>query len=126
MKKLIVAPVVIVGLFLLVKTFLRPVPIQPEEELIVHEGVVKNIYESHDKDIFFTVEPSMSFYINRGIERGLKVNLLKAKLVGEKVTFKYPEYKSIFGNGSVKHVSVVKWGDETIFSEIEQTSVETK
>lgn len=106
------------------KTFLRPVPILPEEELIVHEGVVKNIYESNDKDIFFTVEPRMSFYINRGTERGLKINQLKAKLIGEKVTFKYPEYKSIFGNGSVRHVSVIKVGDETVFSEVRHTSVE--
>jgi len=117
MKKLVIALVVIAGLFLLGKVFLKPVPILPEEALTVHEGVVRNIYETSGKDIFFTVEPRMSFYINRGTERGLKVNLLKQQLLGKSVTFKYPEYKSIIGNGSVKHVSVVKLGNETIFSE---------
>lgn len=117
MKKLYILLAVVAAVFILGHLLFRPVPILPEEELEVHEGVVRNIYESHDKDIFFTVDPRMSFYINRGTERGLKVNLLKAKLVGEKVTFKYPEYKSILGDGSVKHVSIIKLGNETIFSE---------
>ena len=122
MKKLLISLVVCASLLLLAKVFLKPVPILPEDELEVYEGVVRNVYETNSKDIFITVDPSMSFYINRGTERGLKVNLLKRKLVGEKVTFKYPEYRAIFGNGTVKHVSVVKLGEETIFSEVSDSS----
>lgn len=96
---------------------LKPVPILPEEELLVVEGKVENVFEAGEYDIVFQLADSeLMFYINRGMEHGFDIEDLKRQLLGRNVTFKYPDYKSFFGS-QIKHVSVVRYKTRTIFSE---------
>ena len=116
-KVLIAFGVIFVGALVLV---LRPVPIVSEDEALVKKGVVSSIYEGGEKDVVIHLENSnRRFYINRGLEKGLKLNSLQEKLVGEKVTLKYPEYWTpLDWNNKIRHVSKVETENELIFNEL--------
>lgn len=116
-KRILIGLGLAIGLMVLV---LRPVPIVSEEEALVTKGVVASIDEGGVKDVVFHLENSNRlFYINRGLEKGLKISRLQENLVGEKVTFKYPKYWTpLDWNGKTIHVSKVEMEDEVIFNEL--------
>ena len=103
--------------FLLVSTVLRPIPILPESDLLSHSGRVVSIVETTQADIVFRLDDGRAFYVNRGTERGLTASALEDQLVGKELTFKYPDYRTYWGDASLKHVSVIRYKDELIFTE---------
>ena len=106
-------------LLLFVFSALRPVPIIAEEEALSTHAVVAGIYESGYQDITIQLEGNpQQFYINRGIEQGLRIDDLKRKLIGKEVTIKYPKYWTpLDWNNHHKHLSKIETEQEVIFSE---------
>jgi len=97
------------------------VPILPENELSVVEGQVTHIYEAGHQDVCFRLKGhENSYYINRGLENGLSLEVLKERLLGETVTIKHPEYMMIKYAKSV-HLSILRHEDETLFDETPAT-----
>jgi len=98
----------------------RPVPLVPESKCIVHQGKVSAIFEGGMKDVVIRTENSEKrFYINRGLENGLQLDSLRKKLLGQSVTIKYPPYWTPFDpKNKVKHISMLKFDEEVIFSEL--------
>ncbi|GAA0733082.1 hypothetical protein GCM10009430_46900 [Aquimarina litoralis] len=99
-----------------------PVPIVSEDEALIQKGIVSNVYEGGTKDIVFKLENNSDvFYINRGLERGLKISLLKKKLIGKEVIFKYPKHWTpLDWDNSSKHISKVETNSEVIFNELKK------
>lgn len=100
----------------------RPVPIVSEDEALIQEGIVSDIYEGGVKDIVFKLENNSDiFYINRGLERGLEITLLKERLIGKEVIFKYPKHWTpLDWDNSSKHISKVETNNEVIFNELKK------
>lgn len=97
---------------------LRPVPVLPEEKLHIVEGFVEQISEGSSEDIVFKLHDSQNrYYINRGLEQGLDLADLRARLIGRKVTIKYPQYWSLMSGGST-HLSKLEHNGQTVFSEL--------
>jgi hypothetical protein len=96
----------------------RPVPIPNEKDCLIVQGSVIEINEAGVKDIVFTITgQDKTFYINRGLERGLELQKLRAELIDKEVTIKYPKYWTPLGNSS-KHISKVESAGRTIFTEL--------
>jgi len=106
--------------FVAALSILRPVPIVKEDKAIVDKAIVTHIYEGGVKDVVFRTNGDKPlYYINRGLENGLELEDLRKKLVGNEVTFKYPEYWTpLDWNNSIRHVSKVEYNDEIIFNEL--------
>lgn len=127
MKRALILLISGVSFIILLSLTIRPVPMLPEDELTVKEGWVTEVYEAGEKDIVFTLEgTSELFYINRGLEQGLSIQGLQTKLIGNKVTLKYPEYWSLLSNGKSHHLSKVEANGETIFSELADRRVSSR
>ena len=61
------------------------------------------------------------FYINRGLENGLDLDILKEKLVENSIVVKYPKYWTpLDWNNSNRHLSKVEFGDKVIFNEFKE------
>jgi|LakMenEpi03Aug12_release.lakeMendotaPanAssembly.Ray.scaffolds.fasta_scaffold1820098_1 hypothetical protein len=97
----------------------NPVPTVLEEQALLERGIVKSISEGGINDIVFVLENTDTrFYINRGLENGLDLNILKEKLIGNEVVFKYPRYWTpLDWNNKLKHLSKVEFGKDIIFNE---------
>ena len=87
--------------------------------MVIVKPIIGKVFEAGDLDIVFSDQNSdRSFYINRGIETGLSIDELKAKLIGQRVTISYPSYWTIFDpKGKVKHLSRLEWNGELIYDE---------
>lgn len=98
----------------------RPVPIVSEAEAIVTEGTVTDIHEGGVKDVVFRLKnDDRVFYINRGLENGLKLATLKQQLIGQNVTFKYPDHWSLLNPKKQSiHLSKVVYNNQVIFNEL--------
>jgi hypothetical protein len=106
-------------LFLAVIAF-RPVPIPEEGDCLITKGVVAAIDESGTLDVSIRLRGNdTKFYVNRGLERGLDLNDLRATLTGEEVLIKYPKYWTPLDPGnSVRHISKIEFNGQTIFTEL--------
>jgi len=114
----------IFGLLILIVIIMlsfRPVPILDEEDCVVLEGTVTEIYEGGVKDVVLKLRGhSQVFYINRGLERGLDLEHLKADLVGREIVVKYPDHWTPMDiTKSSIHISKIEHEGHTIFSELE-------
>jgi hypothetical protein len=112
---------VVVGIFLTMGAgIFRPVPKVPENDLLVTEGTVSNIFEAGVRDIVFELEGTdRSYYINRGIDQGIDIKSLKSKLIGKDVIIKYPEYWTILDpKEKTRHITKLEAAGEVIFTEI--------
>ena len=98
----------------------RPVPIVSESKAISEIGIVKEIYSNKGNDVIFVMlNTDRKFYINRGLENGLKLNNLKEKLIGNSIVMKYPKYWTpLDWNNSIRHLSKVEFKNEIIFNEL--------
>lgn len=105
------------GLFFLI---FRPVPIVEEERAIVEKGVVTQLYGTAGNDIVLVLKNTKRrFYINRGLENGLKIDTLTKKLMGKEITLKYPKYWTpLDWNHEVKHISKLAFENEVLFNEL--------
>lgn len=116
--KYFVIPIVIIFLALGV-LILRPVPVPDEKDCLVVNGKVIEIFEDGVKDVVFKLEGlDKTFYVNRGLERGLELSKLRTALISKKITIKYPRYWTPLGNSS-KHISKIESAQGIIFSELD-------
>ncbi|MDG5490397.1 hypothetical protein [Psychroserpens sp. SPM9] len=84
---------------------------QPEDCVITTATITK-ITEGPSYDIVFH-DDDASFYINRGLEYGLNLDTLNAKVLNKTVTLHLPK---LF-YGTTKHIAQLAIGDEIIFTE---------
>lgn len=103
----------------LIALIFRPVPIVKESECLVATGIVEKIAENGVKDVGIQlVGEDRSFYINRGLERGLELASLQEQLIGQEVTLKYPRYWTPLDPADKhKHVSVLEFKSKRLFDE---------
>lgn len=101
-------------------TVLRPVPMVKEDKALSVKGVIVDIHKDGVNDIVFRLkDESRSFYINRGLERGLELDYLKEKLLGHEVVFKYPRHWTLLNwNNQLCHISKVEFNQEILFNEL--------
>lgn len=72
---------------------LRPVPSATTQNTIDFTGKVEAIFEGDTNDIIFKFSDSDKRpYINRGIERGIVIQHLNAKLGGKTANFKFIDH----------------------------------
>lgn len=100
---------------------LRPVPIPDEKDCISLTGTVTSIYEEGIHDVAFRLSgQEQIFYINRGLERGLDLENLRATLTDQEVVIKYPQYWTPLDPGNQsRHISKIEHKGETVFSELD-------
>lgn len=98
---------------------LRPVPILKEKDCLKIEGKVVRLFESGVMDVSIILEDDRHwFYINRGLENGLNMDSLRKKILGKKVTLKYPDYWTpLDWDKSHRHVSMLIHEGEILFDE---------
>ena len=85
---------------------------KPEECDIITTTIIK-IEEGTSYDIVFRNKGSDFYYINRGLEQGLNLDSLNAKVLNKTVTLHLPR---LF-YGTSEHIAQLTVGDEIIFSE---------
>ena len=106
--------------FALAVMLFRPVPVLPENKLMVIKVKVIDIYEGGVNDINFKLQGRREiFYVNRGLERGLRLLELRAQLINENITIKYPDHWSLLNfNKKIVHISKIEHQGRTIFTEV--------
>lgn len=87
---------------------------KPEECEIV-EVTIKRITEGSSYDIMFHDDGTDFYYINRGLERGLNLETLNAKVLNKTVTLHLP--KMLLGTS--EHIAQMAIGDDIIFTEFD-------
>lgn len=87
---------------------------QPKECKIV-EVTIKKIKEGSTFDIVLNDTETDYYYINRGLEQGLNLDSLNAKVLNKTVTLHLP--KMPFGES--RHIAQMTLGDEIIFTEFD-------
>ena len=61
-----------------------------EDNSVYKSGIVTAIYEGGVKDAVFKLEDDKTnYYINRGLENGLDLKMLKSELLNNKITLWY-------------------------------------
>ena len=115
--------ILLIGLiFLIGLGFLafRPIPIPEENDCLSLKGRVAEIHESGTKDVSFKLHGSdKTFYLNRGLERGLDLEELKTTLANKEIIIKYPKYWTpLDPANSIRHVSKIEFNGQTFFTEL--------
>ncbi len=87
---------------------------QPEECEILTVNI-SNITLGSSHDIVFHDDGTDFYYINRGLERGLNLDTLNAKVLNKSVTLHLP--RLIFGTS--EHIAQLAIEDEIIFTEFD-------
>ena len=108
-------PFFVLALFLSVFLVLKSCVInnpQPENCEVV-EVTIKKITEGSSYDIVFHDTGTDYYYINRGLEQGLNLDSLNAKVLNKTVTLHLP--KMLFGTS--EHIAQIAIDDEIIFTE---------
>ena len=108
-------PFFVLALFLSVFLMLKSCVInnpQPENCEVV-EVTIKKITEGSSYDIVFHDTGTDYYYINRGLEQGLNLDSLNAKVLNKTVTLHLP--KLLFGTS--EHIAQIAIDDEIIFTE---------
>ncbi len=108
-------PFFVLALFLSVFLMLKSCVInnpQPENCEVV-EVTIKKITEGSTYDIVFHDTGTDYYYINRGLEQGLNLDSLNAKVLNKTVTLHLP--KLLFGTS--EHIAQIAIDDEIIFTE---------
>lgn len=115
MKRLL--PFFIIVLFLSVFLVFKSCVInnpQPEECEIV-DVTIKKITEGSSYDIVFHDDGTDYYYINRGLQQGLNLDSLNAKVLNKTVTLHLP--KMLFGTS--EHIAQMALGNDIIFTEFD-------
>lgn len=98
---------------------IRPINSPTKTNCSILKGQVIEIYESGVNDVVFKLQGhNEEFYINRGLERGLDLNKLKADLMTKSIVLTYPNHWTPLDPfNSVRHISEVALDEKLIFSE---------
>ena len=79
--------------FILFALCLRPVPIATESNTYDYYTEVEHIFEGGPYDVTFRLKNFDGYpYINRGLQRGLKMEYLTSKLIGSSVHLKFVDH----------------------------------
>ena len=115
---IILTGLVLLGLGILI---FRPVPIPDEKDCVSLKGTVSEIYEAGVSDVVFKLqEHDRTFYINRGLERGLNLKKLRTDLTNKKINILYPKYWTPLDPfNSVRHISKIECDGRTVFTELD-------
>jgi hypothetical protein len=99
----------------------RPVQIPEEKDLLSLKGTVTDIYEGGVKDVVFKLRgQDKIYYVNRGLERGLNLKELKAKLIDQEIVIKFPDHWTpLDPNRSSIHISKIEHEGRTLFTELD-------
>ena len=84
------------------------------EDCVVQTVKITKITEGASYDIVFHDDGTDSFYINRGLEYGLNLDSLNAKVLNKTVTL---HLAKIMGGITSEHISQLAIGDEIIYTE---------
>lgn len=85
------------------------------EDCLVRQIEVVKIEEGSDYDIFFTDADGDRYYINRGLERGLKLNSLKNIVLNQQATIHLPK----FAVGVSGHIAQLTVKDSIVYTEFD-------
>jgi hypothetical protein len=107
-------------IFILATQIFKPVPIVTESECLIQSGIVTAIDEGGTNDVVIRLKDNDEmFYINRGLEQGLDLGILKSTLIGNEVILKYPKHWTpLDPYNKTHHVSKVEHGEHVIFDEL--------
>ena len=84
------------------------------ENSVQIKDVVKNVWEDGAKDAAFALqEHGHGFYINRGLERGLSLNVLREELLGKEVSLWYARAWPLSG----RHITRLEYDGRLIHNE---------
>ena len=81
---------------------------------VKHNITVTKITEGGVKDIVFHDSGSDFYYINRGLENGLNLDSLNAKVLNKTVTL---HLAKLIGGATSEHIAQLTLGDEIIYTE---------
>ncbi|GAA3774632.1 hypothetical protein [Corallibacter vietnamensis] len=121
MKKglIIISTLVIIG-FLGFKLLGSLVINNTEKSSCVTETrTITKIEEATSYDITFETTSGQRYYINRGLERGLNLDSLNAKVLNKTVTLHLPK----LWTGVSSHISQLAIGDTIIFTEFKNNNI---
>ena len=110
MKKKVFIPVITFVICTLVLSFMifKMVPVESEDNSVILQGLVVDIYEAGAKDIVFKLDnDNFNYYINRGLEAGMDIDDLKDKLIGNTIEIKYHMHS--------RHIYKLKHNDDVLF-----------
>jgi hypothetical protein len=99
----------------------RPVPVPDEKDCLSVKGKVTKVYEAGVNDVIFKLEGSdKEFYINRGLERGVDLQELRASLTNKEIVILYPAYWTPLDPAScIRHISKIEYDGKIVFTEID-------
>ncbi|MEM9823644.1 MAG: hypothetical protein AAF985_21340 [Bacteroidota bacterium] len=103
---------------------LRPLPRANPDHCSLVEGIVERIYEAGTQDIVFKLQGNtVNYYINRGLEHGLDLALLRQSLADQEVSIYYlKHWTPLDPNDQVKHIARLELGQEVIYDEMEEST----
>ena len=103
---------------------LRPLPRANPDHCSLVEGIVARIYEAGTQDIVFKLQGNtVNYYINRGLEHGLDLALLRQSLADQEVSIYYlKHWTPLDPNDQVKHIARLELGQEVIYDEMEEST----
>jgi len=84
------------------------------EECVIETVKITKITEGPSYDIVFHDDGSDFYYINRGLENGLNLDSLNAKVLNKTVTL---HLAKVLGGITSEHISQMTLGDEIIYTE---------
>jgi hypothetical protein len=98
----------------------RPVPIPHEKDCLTVKAKVTEVFEAGFKDIVFKLQGlDKEFYINRGLEKGLDLQELRASLINKEIIILYPAYWTpLDPSNSIRHISKMEHDGKIVFTEI--------
>ena len=85
------------------------------ENCVIQTEKIIKISEGTSSDIIFSDYQGDYYYINRGLERGLNLDSLEAKVLNKTVTLHLPK---VLGSKIIsEHIAQIAIGNDTIFTE---------
>lgn len=102
---------------------LRPVPVATPENTVSHFDYVEYVFEGPSSDIVFNLKDRQGYpYINRGLQRGLDLDVLKQELTNKYIEMKFVKHWTPLdfkqSNPTVAYIKIVE-DDRVIYNAIQ-------
>lgn len=109
----------IIFLWIVIQTFKPVRNVEPEDVMLI-SGIVERIYEAPGDDIAIKIQgDDHYYYINRGLQHQLKLDVLQPLLLNKKVTLYSIKRWTIFTRDcNMGHISKLIIDEQVIFNEI--------
>jgi len=117
MKKSIITSLIIIILTISILVAFTTLLIKnpKSEQCVINIEKIIKISQGTSNDIVFSDLDGDHYYINRGLERGLNLEVLNAKVLNKTVTLHLPK----FWIGTSEHIAQLTVNDEVIFTEFD-------